>query len=72
MNHGGRGVLGGRGEEETGLAAGDVTGRVIGLAIKVHKTVGPDRDFWNRFMWTVCVSKWRVTVSRFRDRLNCL
>jgi GxxExxY protein len=41
MNHGGRGVLGGRGEEETGLAAGDVTGRVIGLAIKVHKTVGP-------------------------------
>ncbi len=32
---------GGRGEEETGLAAGDLTGRVIGLAIKVHKTVGP-------------------------------
>ena len=41
MNHGGRGVLGGRGEEETGLTAGDLTGRVIGLAIKVHKTVGP-------------------------------
>ena len=35
MNHGGRG------EEETGLAVGDITGRVIGLAIKVHKAVGP-------------------------------
>jgi GxxExxY protein len=34
-------VLGGRGEGETGLTAGDLTGRVIGLAIKVHKTVGP-------------------------------
>ncbi len=41
MNHGERGVLGGRGEGETGLAAGDTTGRVIGLAIRVHKTVGP-------------------------------
>jgi hypothetical protein len=26
-----------------GLAAADLTGRVIGLAIKVHKTVGPGR-----------------------------
>jgi GxxExxY protein len=41
MNHGGRGVLGARGEEAGGLVAGDLTGRVIGLAIKVHKAVGP-------------------------------
>ena len=41
MNHGARGVLGARGETVGGLAAGDLTGRVIGLAIKVHKTVGP-------------------------------
>ena len=41
MNHGGRGVLGARGEESVGLTSGDLTGRLIGLAIKVHKTVGP-------------------------------
>jgi GxxExxY protein len=41
MNHGGRGGLGGRGEAIGGLAAGDLTGLVIGLAIKVHKAVGP-------------------------------
>jgi GxxExxY protein len=41
MNHGARGVLGARGEAVGGLAAGDLTGLVIGLAIKVHKTVGP-------------------------------
>ena len=41
MNHGARGVPGARGETVGGLAAGDLTGRVIGLAIKVHKTVGP-------------------------------
>jgi GxxExxY protein len=41
MNHGARGVPGARGEAGGGLAAGDLTGRVIGLAIKVHKTVGP-------------------------------
>jgi len=41
MHHGGRGVQGGRGEEGTGLVEGDMTGRVIGLAIKVHKTIGP-------------------------------
>jgi GxxExxY protein len=41
MNHGGRGVPGARGEEAGGLTAGDLTGRVIGLAIKVHKAVGP-------------------------------
>jgi len=38
MHRGGREVPGGRGE--AGLAAGDMSGRVIGLAIKVHKTVG--------------------------------
>lgn len=38
MHHRERGVPGGRGE---GLAEGELTGRVIGLAIKVHKTVGP-------------------------------
>jgi GxxExxY protein len=41
MNHGARGVPGARGETVGGLAAGDLTARVIGLAIKVHKTVGP-------------------------------
>jgi GxxExxY protein len=41
MNRGGHGVPGARGEAVGGLAAGDLTGRVIGLAIKVHKTVGP-------------------------------
>jgi PD-(D/E)XK nuclease superfamily len=41
INHGARGVPGARGEAGGGLAAGDLTGRVIGLAIKVHKTVGP-------------------------------
>jgi hypothetical protein len=41
MNHGARGVPGARGELDGGLTAGDLTGRVIGLAIKVHKTVGP-------------------------------
>jgi len=41
MNHGERGVLGDRGEEESGLVAGDLTGHVIGMAIKIHKTVGP-------------------------------
>jgi GxxExxY protein len=40
MHHGGRGVPGGRGEED-GLVVGDMTGRVIGLAIKVHKAIGP-------------------------------
>jgi GxxExxY protein len=39
MHRGGDGGSGGRGEE--GLTAGDMTGRVIGLAIKIHKTVGP-------------------------------
>jgi hypothetical protein len=43
MNHGARGGPGARGEPVGGLAAGDLTGRVIGLAIKVHKTVGPGR-----------------------------
>jgi GxxExxY protein len=38
MNRGDRGVPGGRGGS---LTAGDLTGRVIGLAIKVHKAVGP-------------------------------
>lgn len=42
MNHGGREGLGGRGEEVGRLVAGDLTGRVIGLAIKVHKIVGPE------------------------------
>jgi PD-(D/E)XK nuclease superfamily len=41
VNHGGREGLGGRGEAVDGLTAGDLTGRVIGLAIKVHRTVGP-------------------------------
>ena len=41
MNPGGRGVLGGRGEEGGGLACEDLTGRAIGLAIKVHKALGP-------------------------------
>jgi hypothetical protein len=41
MNHGGREGLGGRGEGAGALAAGDLTGRIIGLAIKVHRTVGP-------------------------------
>ena len=41
MNHGGRGGLGGRGEAVDGLTSGDLTGRVIGLAIEVHRTVGP-------------------------------
>lgn len=31
----------GRGEERAGLIGGDLTGRVIGLAIKVHRRVGP-------------------------------
>src|SRR4051812_44777281 len=41
MNHGGREGLGGRGEGAGALAAGDLTGRIIGLAIKVHRTGGP-------------------------------
>jgi GxxExxY protein len=41
MNRGARGVPGAHGEAAGGLAAGDLTGRLIGLAIKVHKTVGP-------------------------------
>jgi GxxExxY protein len=41
MNRGGHGALGARGEVDNGLTAGDLTGQVIGLAIKVHKTVGP-------------------------------
>ena len=36
----GRGGLGGRGEED-GLVAGELTGRLIGLAIKIHKALGP-------------------------------
>ncbi len=34
-------MLGGRGEEKIGLACEDLTGRAIGLAIKVHKALGP-------------------------------
>jgi GxxExxY protein len=41
MNHGGREDPGGRGEAVDGLTGGDLTGRVIGLAIKVHRTIGP-------------------------------
>ena len=41
MTHGGRGGLGGRGDGENGLAAGDLTRRVIGLAMKVHTFIGP-------------------------------
>jgi hypothetical protein len=41
MNHRGRGGPGARGEPVGGLAAGELTGRVPGLAIKVQKTVGP-------------------------------
>jgi GxxExxY protein len=41
MKRGARGVPGAPGEAGGGLAAGDLTGRMIGLAIKVHKTVGP-------------------------------
>jgi GxxExxY protein len=33
----------GRSAKAGGPAAGDLTGRMIGLAIKVHKTVGPER-----------------------------
>jgi GxxExxY protein len=35
MNHGERG------EEAIELAEGDLTGRIIGMAIKIHKTLGP-------------------------------
>jgi hypothetical protein len=38
MNHGARGGPGARGETVGGSAAGDLTGRVIGLAIKVYNT----------------------------------
>jgi GxxExxY protein len=41
MTLGGRGGSGDRGEEEGGLVAGKLTGRVIGLAIRIHKTLGP-------------------------------
>ena len=41
MHHGGREGLGGRGEGVGALAAGDLTRQIIGLAIKVHRTVGP-------------------------------
>ena len=41
MIPGGRGGSGGRGGGEGGLVAGELTGRVIGLAIKVHKAPGP-------------------------------
>jgi GxxExxY protein len=41
MIPGGRGVLGERGEEDGGLVAGKLTGRVIGMAIRIHKTLGP-------------------------------
>jgi GxxExxY protein len=41
MIHRGRGGSGGRGEEGGGLVAEKLTGRVIGLAIKIHKTLGP-------------------------------
>ena len=41
MEPGGRGVGGGRGDQHGGLVAGKLTGQVIGMAIKVHKTVGP-------------------------------
>ena len=39
-------ILGGRGDhqgrgEQVGLVAGDMTRRVIGLAIKVHQALGP-------------------------------
>jgi hypothetical protein len=43
MNHGGRGVPGARGEAMARLAAGDLTGRAIGLAINVRRTAGPGR-----------------------------
>jgi GxxExxY protein len=48
MNRGGRGVLGGCGDEESELTARDLTGRVIGMAIKIHKTLGPGlfEDFY--------------------------
>ena len=36
----------------SGLAAGDLTGRVIGLAIKVHKMVGPGRP---EQIWQDCL-----------------
>lgn len=40
MINGGRGDHQGRGEE-VGLVAGDMTRRLIGLAIKVHQALGP-------------------------------
>jgi GxxExxY protein len=43
MNHGARGGPGARGEAAGGLAAGDLTGRVTGLVIKIHRTAGPGR-----------------------------
>jgi GxxExxY protein len=41
MIPGGRGGLGGRGEEDGGLVAEKLTGRLIGMAIKIHKSLGP-------------------------------
>jgi GxxExxY protein len=41
VNHRGRGDSEGRGEDRGGLIAGDLTGQVIGLAIKIHRRVGP-------------------------------
>jgi GxxExxY protein len=41
MTLGERGASGDREEQETRLVAGKLTGQVIGLAIKIHKTLGP-------------------------------
>src|ERR1035438_749149 len=48
MIPGGRGVLGERGEEDGGLVAGKLTGRVIGMAIRIKKRSG--RGFLKVFM----------------------
>jgi GxxExxY protein len=41
MIPGGRGGCGDRGEGDSGLVAGKLTGRLIGMAIGIHKTLGP-------------------------------
>jgi GxxExxY protein len=41
VNHRGREDSEGRGETRGDLIAGDLTGQVIGLAIKIHRRVGP-------------------------------
>jgi GxxExxY protein len=41
MKPGGRGEPGDRGEGGAGLVAGKLTGRLIGMAIGIHKTLGP-------------------------------